>query len=307
MVRRMLTEGQRRPLALCMLIASSIALVAGCDGSPLEPPSTSGVASTAEQQPITVEVNQSRDQYGKQAIQIQLTNTTDTPLTVTGARLDSPLFDGGISWEPTAGTLELPPRQPKSLPASLPAADCRMAGDASPAPIGATVRYAEPGGSPQDTATTAADPFGVLARNAGELCLAKEASAVATIVLAPGLDVAADGRTAVVRLLITPVAPSGAAQTLTIESIEETTLLAEPPTEPWPTNVLIRSGADRQEIALGIRPVRCDPHAVAEDKVGTLLPLRIKVGDRQGQLKIAASTELRGRIYDFVTAACSGQ
>ena len=47
----------------------------------------------------------------------------------------------------------------------------------------------------------AADPFGVLARNNAELCLARDAGRVATFRLAPDLEVAADGRTAVVRLL----------------------------------------------------------------------------------------------------------
>ncbi|MFD8237495.1 hypothetical protein ACFV20_37220, partial [Streptomyces sp. NPDC059696] len=60
-----------------------------------------------------------------------------------------------------------------------------------------------------------------------------------------------------------------------------------------------------QVVPLRIRPARCDPHAVAEDKVGTLLPLKVTVGKRNGLLKVAAPTELKGRIYDFVTAACS--
>jgi hypothetical protein len=151
----------------------------------------------------------------------------------------------------------------------------------------------------------ASDPFGVLTRNAGELCLATEAAAVAVMVLDPTLEVAADGRTAVVRLVITPATPGGSAKSLTIESIDGTTLLGEAPSDPWPRNVTIAPGDSTRDLALRIRPARCDPHAVAEDKVGTLLPLRITVGERQGSVKIAASNELRGRIYDFVTAACA--
>ena len=123
------------------------------------------------------------------------------------------------------------------------------------------------------------------------------------MVLDPELKVAADGRTAVVRLIITPTAQVGGPERLTIESIDETTLLAQSPSDPWPTNVTV--GTVKQELPLTIRPARCDPHAVAEDKVGTLLPLRITLGDRQGLIKVAASNDLRGRIYDFVTAACA--
>lgn len=292
--------------AVVLAFAVTLPLVAACDsGSSSGSGSSDGIHSTTASGspgPITVEVNQSRDQYGKQAIQIQLTNTTDSPLTVTGARLQSGLFEGGISWESSEGGLELPPRQPKSLPAALPAAICEASDDAS-TELTVRISYSAVDTAPVEENTSASDPFGVLPRNASELCIASEAAAIATMVLDPVLEVAADGRTAVVRLVITPATPGGDTPSLTIESFEETTLLAQSSAAPWPVNVTV--GAAPQELPLTIRPARCDPHAVAEDKVGTLLPLRIVVGDRKGLLKIAASNELRGRIYDFVTAACA--
>lgn len=287
-----------RHWAACVALLSTLPL-ASCDGSPRQERPT-----TSEAQPIAVEVNQSRDQYGKQAILIQLTNDTDAPLTVSGARLNSPLFEKDIVWEPTTGVLELPPRQPKSLPADLPAPRCSQ----SPTePLKAIVYYSEPAKGPAETSVGARDPFNVLPRNADELCLAADAAAVAAIVLDPDLEVAPDGRTAVVRLVITPAGTHGESpQKLTINSIDGTTLLAESPADPWPRDIAISSGTAPKEVPLTIRPARCDPHAVAEDKVGTLLPLRISVGAREGVLKVAALNELRGRIYDFVTAACGG-
>jgi hypothetical protein len=274
----------------------SMLLLASCEGSP-QP-------TNSEAQPISVEVNQSRDQYGKQAILIQLTNTTDSPVTVSGARLNSPLFEKDIIWEPTGGFLELPPRQPKSLPATLPAPHCKQSPDE---PLKAIVQYSEPAKGPAETSVEAQDPFNVLPRNADELCLAADSAAVAAIVLDPDLEVAPDGQTAVVRLVITPAGtPGQSPQKLTINSIAGTTLLAESPADPWPRDIAISSGTAPKEVPLTIRPARCDPHAVAEDKVGTLLPLRISVGAREGVLKVAAPNELRGRIYDFVTAACDG-
>jgi len=175
---------------------------------------------------------------------------------------------------------------------------------------------AQQGTSPPQAETTApaADPFGVLARNNTEMCLTREALAVAAISLAPNLEVAADGRTAVVRLLMQPRTVSGTedaagagAGELVIDRIEETTLLAEAPQAPWPRSVTVRAGGPRAELRLGIRPSRCDPHAVAEDKVGTLLPLRVRVAGREGVLKIGAGSQLRGRIYDFVTKTCGRQ
>ena len=102
------------------------------------------------------------------------------------------------------------------------------------------------------------------------------------------------------RLLITPRAagPAGEAASLTIVRVEGTPLLAEDPAVPWPGGVAVRAGGDVREIRLGIRPARCDPHAVAEDKVGTLLPLRVTVGRAgrtpEGRRRAAAPrTDLR--------------
>jgi hypothetical protein len=294
--------------------------------------------------PVTAEISQFRDNYSKQIIEIQLTNTTGAPLTVLSAELTSPLFAAPITWPARTGGIELPPGQTKSLPAPLPAPEC---GSPSPTPGGpgtasgagegtvfVALRLAAPQGGgtngtadqgtadqgtaqqatvppPADATAPATDPFDVLARNNSELCLTRAASAVAAVALAPDLEVAADGQTAVVRLLIQPRAGSGSdagsAGELVIGRVEETTLLAEAPQAPWPHSLAIRAGGPPAEVRLGIRAARCDPHAVAEDKVGTLLPLRVRVAGREGVLKIDAGSRLRGQIYDFVTKACGRQ
>jgi len=290
-------------MAATALPAAILALVA-CTGSEPRNPGQS-----AQRSPIAVEVNQSRDQYGKQAIELLLTNVSGGPLNVAAARLASPLFQGDILWKPAGGRLELPPNQPKSLPVRLPAPDCRDQSRAQQ-PV-AHVRYSEPGNArPREVAPVAVDPFGVLERNNMELCLAAEAAAVADIVLDRRLELAADGRAAVVRLVITPKETNGAGsrpagKAMAIGSIDGTTLIAEPADHPWPRDVRIVQGTPRSELLLRIRPARCDPHAIAEDKVGTLLPLHVSVGGRAGLLKIAAGSALRAQIYDFVRAACA--
>ncbi|GAA2144002.1 hypothetical protein GCM10009825_34970 [Arthrobacter humicola] len=298
-------------------------------GSAGTPSAPTAAATATSAGPVTVELNQFRDNYSNQIIEIQLTNTTVAPLTVLGAELSTPLFAAPIAWPATAGGIVLPPGQTKSLPAPLSAPECNSTGASRGVPgdetggttrttgsAQVTLRLAPPAAAATDPATgptTAEDPFGVLARNNAEMCLTREAAAVAAFALAPDLEVAADGRTAVVRLLVTPAAAkaggtggAGAGE-LVIDRIDETTLLAESPVAPWPRAVTVRAGGAVAELRLGIRPARCDPHAVAEDKVGTLLPLRITVAGREGVLKIAAGDKLRGQIYDFVTTACGRQ
>ena len=300
-----------RAAAATVLLGAAASCSSGTAGGTASPASATASATPITTGPVTAEISQFRDNYSKQIIEIQLTNTTGHALTVLGAELTSPLFAAPIIWSARTGGIELPPGQPKSLPAPLPAPDC-----GSPAGTGATsgaagdarvsLRLATPEGAvPVPVMAPATDPFGVLARNNSELCLAREASAVATIALDPELELAADGRTAVVRLLLQPRA-AGAGE-LVIDRIEETTLLAEASQAPWPRSVTVRAGGAPAQVRLGIRPSRCDPHAVAEDKVGTLLPLQVRVAGREGIVKIDAGSQLRARIYDFVTKACGRQ
>jgi hypothetical protein len=308
---------RRRVRAAVAVLAAVVAAacVQGCGpGIPIgrNPASTSTPPGAPPNPSLRAEINQFRDNYGKQVIEIQLTNTTSSAVTVLGAELVSPLFLARIEWQGAAAGTEIPPGQTKSLPARLPAASCLPAAEAPPP--GGTAVTAPPSevritvltdsGRGQER-LPASDPFGVLARNNAEMCLAQDAAEVATIRLEPDLEVAADALTAVVRLSVIPrITGDGPPRRLTVERIEGTTLLAEPPGNPWPRGLVVETGGSPAELRLQVRPARCDPHAVAEDKVGTLLPVRVSVGARQGVLKVDAGTLLRGRLYDFVTAAC---
>jgi hypothetical protein len=258
-----------RVLAAAAALAA-VQAASACTSSPA--PETTGEAptATAGQGPIAVELNQLRDQYGKPEVQLQLTNTSDAAVTVSQAEVISPFFQGAISWMPAGGGLELPPGQPKSLPAALPAATC----GGHPSPDGetakATVLVTSPGQSrPRQLTFNASDPFGVLRRNNGELCLATAVAAVADIRLGTQLEVAPDARTAVVHLVVAPQPaadgkdPDQAARILSIRSIGGTPLLAEAPRNPWPENLTVRAGDGPRQF-----PCISDPPAV------TRMPLR---------------------------------
>lgn len=52
-------------------------------------------------------------------------------------------------------------------------------------------------------------------------------------------------------------------------------------------------------------PNRCDAHVLAEDKVGTGLPLEVSTSTgAEGRLILAASDELRGQMYAFYAGYC---
>ena len=293
--------------ALAMTVSCSAGVSPA--GSPSAPPAAAPAPAAA---PVTAEINQLRDDYSRQVIALQLTNTTAGAVTVLAARLTSPLYADPIEWPATPGGIELPPGQTKILSAQLRAPEC---GIQTAGPGGGTaveLQLAGPRGTGPAATVPAADPYGVLARNNAEMCLAQAASAVAGIRLEPELEVSADAQSAVLGLTITPRSTPGAVNpgstgTLTINWIEGTTLIDEDQAAPWPRSVSVHAGGASQRFRLGIRPARCDPHAIADDKVGTLLPLRVSAGGRDGVLKIDAGPLLRGRIYEFVSAACGRQ
>jgi hypothetical protein len=298
--------------AAVVLAAAALLAPAACSlpEATRTPPSPSAGTPTAP--PLTAMVNQFRDNYGKQIVEIQLTNNSSHTITVQAAGLGTPLFAAGIAWRASPDGAGIPPGQAKSLPAHLTAANCAAGtGTGSPGdaqdPVSVTVRLS-PGGAHESLPAT--DPFGVLPRNNTEQCLARDAGSVATIGLGPALEISRDGKGALLRLSVrpsvrTPPEQQGGASRLVIERIDGTPLLAEDPARPWPLDLTVDAGGPAQELELGIRPARCDPHAVAEDKVGTVIPLRVRVGARTGILKIAADRDLRGRILDFVTVACA--
>lgn len=306
-------------------------MLAACSSGPGPEGSPESASASVSQSPtpigglpaISAQINQFRDNYARQIIEIQLTNNTPGPVTVLDASLRSGLFSAAITWDQSAGGIELPPRQTKSLPAQLPEPTCAGIGEPSGGPTTVqgdkpTLRITTQPAAPGQATLEPADPHGVLTRTNSEQCVSKAAEAIAEFRPVPELDAGEKEGTAVVRIRILPRPsphegsgstqgggdPRSEARSLTIEKIDGTPLIAEEPSQPWPRGVKVGEGGPASELRLIIRPARCDPHAVAEDKVGTLFPLRITVAGQRGVLKVDAGAELRGRIHDFVTATC---
>lgn len=287
-------RAQAAAAAACVALASCSSAAGPPDARP------TGTAQHA----YTIEVNQSRTNYGTRVIDLIATNNSPGPVTVASVILDSGLFAGPVAWKADGDGTVLPPGQPKSLVTELPEPACAGPEGSTSVPTLAA-RLELRGLGPVD-ATSVTDPFGVLERNRAEQCLTESVKAIAAVELLPELQPGATG-TATLRLAITPVAGDSVAPVpaeLVIERVLETTLLAADPVAPWPEGIHVRPGDKPKTFTLQVRPARCDPHAVAEDKVGTLLPLAVSVGGQSGIIKVAAGQELKGAIHDFVSTAC---
>jgi hypothetical protein len=109
--------------------------------------------------------------------------------------------------------------------------------------------------------------------------------------------------------LVISVEPTGADGTVTLDTIHSTTLLN--PSGPDGIGVAeldLGIAIDKDgpaEIRIPIVPNRCDPHALAEDKIGTRMPLYVTAPDGSGgRLVLSASDELRAQMYAFYTTYC---
>lgn len=299
-----------------MFVPALLALLAAlacCSGAPVATPTSGQPAGSGTDRPLAAKIDQFRDNYATHIIEIQVSNTGPDTVTVIAASIRTGLFSGPVPWMPAPEGTAIPPGQTKSLPARLPSPECSAAEAATDASASAKQQTSAPphqallefrvAGSPSAETVPIDDPFGVLARNNAELCLASDVAAIIHFEFSPGLTRIPGTGTAILTLAYLPQGKDG---DVTVESIRGTTLITEDPDHPWPKETVLNGMGAAGQIALIIRPARCDPHAVADDKVGTLLPLSVSTGSRSGTIKVAADTALKGAIQDFVSAVCRG-
>ena len=57
-------------------------------------------------------------------------------------------------------------------------------------------------------------------------------------------------------------------------------------------------------VSVPIVPLRCDAHAVMEDKRGTVFNVLVRVDGAQGAVEVAAPEAMRGEILRWVSDWC---
>jgi hypothetical protein len=276
------------PAALAALV-----LLAGCAQAPAAPP-----AGSAAPPDVSVALVQNRSDGPVGRLQLRVTNRSEEDLRVDTATLQSSALAAAAVWE--KGTT-IPAGATRDLPVQFPGASCEE-GDP-----GTVVRIeGETASGAVAVEVTPTDPNERMPLLTGTDCFAQEVAALGEVSLA-GLS-AEDP--AVPAELEVRVDSAGGNGTLRITSIESTTLFTpldadgEPATS-GPVGLQLGQGEPSATARVPIVPNRCDPHALAEDKIGTLFVLAAEVdGGRSGSLTLPASAELRGELYDYFTRAC---
>jgi len=265
-------------LSLCLAMLA----LAGCTSSPVSLPDG-----------VELSVFQNRSDYATRTLVIGVANGSPEPITVTRVEFSSPRFDGTAVWD--RGT-DLRAGGQVDLRVPLPVSVCGVAGAPS-----IRIIFTTASGLDGAATVTPDDPRDRLDEISREECLVEEVARLATITVGDDVDWAA-GAHAPASVSI-DVAPTGAAGELTVTAVRQTVLLALVDDNNARVPSLPHAGTVR------FVPSRCDPHAVAEDKLGTVFPVEVSVDGTAGTISVgtisvAASDDTRVEIYDYIADFC---
>lgn len=327
-MRRPITvHGLVGALALLAVLAgcapSGIAPVTAPTGSPPPPsPSPSAADSpSATDSPsaietLAVDVYRTRSDPASGRIQISVENRSETAITVVRAELASPALADALARD---GDTVIPPGARRDLPVTLTPPLC-PADDAS---LVATITLEQPDGERTSTTLEATDRLGQWSDWLTAECFTVAVLERVELSLerAPERDDLAGGVEASIGLTLVVRGRDGGDAPLTLGTISGTPLLTPMATSGGGTtdSSTVRGPGDGDNttgttapesgattrIPIDVAPARCDPHAIAEDKQGTLFPLAVTLGGDSGRVIVAASDEVRAELYAAITSACA--
>jgi hypothetical protein len=251
---------------------------------------------------VTVELQQGRSDVAARQAQVVVRNGTDETLVVGSVEVDDPRFAAPIvrveERESTIG-----PGRTVGIRVQLP--DVACAGDATGTAESTVLLEYTLGDDSGRASAGIEDPLGFIEPLHVRDCRA-DAVADAAHVSFTDFDPSPPGEPAALML---GIAPTGRSAVL-ISGIQTTNLITfedggDTALETLPIGLEVREGdTGMTEVSLPIVPIRCDPHAVQEDKRGTIFDLEVEVDGEPGEIELAASEELRGQILTWVADWC---
>lgn len=278
-----------------------LAVLAGCS-APADPTGPGPLPDG-----LTVGVQQGRLDVEARRLVVHLENGGSSPVTIERVEVELPALGAELVY---ADEVELTADDAIDLRLELPPAGCAEgeagAGDAEPL-VRLEGRGAA-GGAAFAGELAPDDPFETLPRIAAADCLEASVSEVAAITMPEHLRLEGSGaaQRAWIDVAVTPV-PSGDGS-LAVELVRGSTLLGNEAGTDWPLDLEIAPGDAPSVVPLAVRPARCDPHVLADDKRGTILAFVVETGDgRSGMIDRPSSDTLKAELYDYVTERCELQ
>ncbi len=275
------------------LAAATLAL-AGCAATPETPePATTLPAG------VTVEFQQLRSDVAYRQAQVHLRNDSDAPLTVAEVRVEDDRFDGPAVRVIADRVSTVAPGGTVDIRVQLPPVDCTAPDDGEP-----HVVLELPGDSAStEVAASAPDPLGFVAELHARECLLERVTDAASLVFTD-FEPSAPGAPAALELTVTPTGDAA----VTIAGIGRTNLIdfgGPTSEEVHPLGIEVAQGdSEPIVVQIPIVPFRCDPHAVQEDKRGTIFDLPVELDGESGSVELFVGEDMRGRILTWVASWC---
>jgi len=249
---------------------------------------------------LDVALVQQRGDIVAERVQLRVTNTSAEAVTLTGARLSSAVLEGAGGGE-TARPVTIEPGRTTDLPVPLPPVRCGVGDAAAEADL-----RVDDGRGLRDVTAAVRDQLGVLARLSAAQCDRDALSAVA-VVAATAVTPGIDGFAGLV-LSIDPVSidPAGedTAGSLVLEAVRGTPLLRFAGGDEAPLALTVTRGDASSTVTVPVTPIRCDAHAIAEDKVGTRFDLVAVVEGREIVVPLQRSDAVAAGLLAFVAETC---
>ena len=274
------------------------AATAGCAAGTTPLPSP---GPTDQPPGVTVAITQQRSDVAARQAEVQIHNGAGSSLLVSEVALNDPRFDGPAT-RVVDRTSTLAPDATVNIRVQLPEVVCGGGDDAA-----STVTFAyELDGRAGSASAPASELFPFLTDLHRRDCVAQAVDAAASVTFGDFAPAAA-GAPGSLDLTIAPT--SGRGPEVVLVGIRETNLLTFTGLADGALPLGIDIGAAApatRTIPLPLVPARCDPHAVQEDKRGTVFAVDVTVDGEPGQFLLAASPDLRGRLLTWVTQWCGG-
>ncbi|MGO4692201.1 hypothetical protein [Glaciibacter sp. 2TAF33] len=282
--------------AAMLSVTAAVLAMAGCSSA------VPAAAPTRPADGVSVEIFQNRQDYAVRVLEIGVTNGGASDLELVSAAFESPQFTGIATWkEPltiTAGSAT-------DLRVQLGTAVCDGRGGGTGQVTMVWRAGSARAGGTGSASLTPADTKDTIDRIVREDCLAAAVDSVVAIIEPASVRIDGTGAASVAWLDLT-VTPTGAGGSVTVDRVSATVLLASASGLDWPVGLTLDAASPPQTVSLALRPTRCDPHAVIEDKRGTVFPFQVTTSSGPaGTYNFAVSDVLRRQVYDWIAAHCS--
>ncbi|CAB4765612.1 unannotated protein [freshwater metagenome] len=279
---------------------AALALVAaGCGGDGTEAPAATGSSSAPDVVPhpdrLVLHLDQNRILRLGRTITVQVLDDAEGPVTVARAEVSSDRFD------PVTWTGEETFEQQLQLELALPPTRCGSGSDAD-----VTLTYRIGGGPWVRSTSTATDLYGSVGQLMVRDCAEHTFDEAARLELGRH-EVVGTGRGSRF-LLPVGIRATGERPDVAFAGFESTvlfTVAGTPGLFPDVEPLRLEAGATYEEV-LEITPSRCDAHALAEDKVGTLFPVHLLAPGlpEDASFHLPIPDEVRGDLRAFFAPHC---